>query len=73
MNAPTPELTLETAVSRAKEIAGDVLVPAAADNDKAGRFSSDAIEALGQAGLLGLTLSPDHGARASAHGRLRGS
>lgn len=61
MNAPTPELTLETAVSRAKEIAGDVLAPAAADNDRAGRFSSDAIEALGQAGLLGLTLSPDHG------------
>ena len=51
MNAPTPELTLETAVSRAKEIAGDLLAPAAADNDKAGRFSTEAIEALGQAGL----------------------
>ena len=61
MNAPTPELTLETAVSRAKKIAGDVLAPAAADNDKAARFSSEAIEALGQAGLLGLTLSYDHG------------
>ena len=61
MNAPTPELTLETAVSRAKEIAGHVLVPAAADNDKAGRFSSEAIEALGQARLLGLTLSYEHG------------
>ena len=61
MNAPTPVLTLETAVSRAKEIAGGVLAPAAADNDKAGRFSSEAIEALRQAGLLGLTLSPDHG------------
>jgi alkylation response protein AidB-like acyl-CoA dehydrogenase len=61
MNASTPTLTLETAASRAKEIADRVLAPAAAGNDKAGRFSSEAVEALGQAGLLGLTLSPEHG------------
>ncbi len=61
MNASTPTLTLETAASRAEEIADRVLAPAAAGNDKAGRFSIEAVEALGQAGLLGLTLSPEHG------------
>jgi alkylation response protein AidB-like acyl-CoA dehydrogenase len=61
MNASTPTLTVETAASRTKEIADRVLAPAAADNDKAGRFSSEAVEALGQEGLLGLTLSAEHG------------
>src|SRR6516162_6939678 len=61
MNASTPTLTVETSASRTKEIADRVLAPAAADNDKAGRFSSEAVEALGQEGLLGLTLSAEHG------------
>jgi alkylation response protein AidB-like acyl-CoA dehydrogenase len=61
MNAPTPATTVETAASRAKDIADRVLSPAAAGNDKAGRFSTEAVEALGQAGLLGLTLSPEYG------------
>ncbi len=50
MNASTPKL-LETAVSRAREIADGMLAPAAAANDKAGRFSSEAIKALGQGGF----------------------
>jgi hypothetical protein len=37
----------ETAVSSAKEIADRVLAPAARQNDKEGRFSSEAIKALG--------------------------
>jgi alkylation response protein AidB-like acyl-CoA dehydrogenase len=46
----------ETAVSNAKDIADRVLAPAARDNDKAARFSSDAVKALGPAGLLGILL-----------------
>src|SRR5579864_8051413 len=47
----------EAAVSRARDIADQVLAPAAAQNDKAARFSTEAVEALGRAGLLGLMLS----------------
>lgn len=46
----------ETAISRAKEIADSVLVPAARQSDKDGKFSSEAVAALGRAGLLGLML-----------------
>ncbi len=38
-----------------------VLAPAAAANDKAASFSEEAVEALGKAGLLGLTLPADLG------------
>ena len=51
MKASTPTLTLETAVSRAKDIADRVLAPASPGNDKAGRFSEDAVEALGRPGF----------------------
>ena len=51
----------ETAVSKAKDIADRVLAPAARPNDKEGRFSTEAIEALGEAGLLGLTLPAELG------------
>ena len=51
----------ETAVSKAKEIAEGVLAPAARQSDKEGRFSAEAVEALGQAGLLGLMLSGEAG------------
>jgi alkylation response protein AidB-like acyl-CoA dehydrogenase len=57
----TAGLAHETAVSKAKEIADRALAPAAGANDKAGRFSTEAVEALGQAGLLGLTLSAEVG------------
>ena len=46
----------ETAVSKAKDIADRVLAPAARQHDKEGRFSTEAVAALGQAGLLGLML-----------------
>lgn len=47
-------MTHDEAISRAKEIASRVLAPSAGQNDKAGRFSTEAIESLGESGLLGL-------------------
>jgi alkylation response protein AidB-like acyl-CoA dehydrogenase len=46
----------ESALSAAREIANRVLAPAARQNDKEGRFSTEAVEALGRAGFLGLML-----------------
>jgi alkylation response protein AidB-like acyl-CoA dehydrogenase len=46
----------KTAVARAGAIASDVLAPAAAANDREGRFSVEAVRALGENGLLGLLL-----------------
>jgi alkylation response protein AidB-like acyl-CoA dehydrogenase len=54
-------VTHEAAVSRASDIADRALAPAAAQNDKAGRFSTEAVEALGRAGLLGLMLPLESG------------
>jgi alkylation response protein AidB-like acyl-CoA dehydrogenase len=54
-------VTHEAAVSRASEIADRVLAPAAAQNDKAGRFSTEAVESLGRAGLLGLLVPVESG------------
>src|SRR5260370_4595511 len=54
----------ETAVSNAKEIADRILAPAARQNDKEARFSSEAIAALGPAGLLGIMLPTDVGGSA---------
>jgi alkylation response protein AidB-like acyl-CoA dehydrogenase len=49
-------MTHDAAVLKAQEIAGRVLAPSAAQNDKAGRFSTEAVATLGEAGLLGLML-----------------
>ena len=54
-------MTHEAAVSRSSEVADGVLVPAAAQNDKAGRFSTEAVDALGRAGLLSLMLPTESG------------
>src|SRR5260221_4177177 len=54
----------ETAVSNAKEIADRILAPAARQNDKEARFSSEAIAALGPAGLLGIILPTEVGSTA---------
>jgi alkylation response protein AidB-like acyl-CoA dehydrogenase len=54
----------DTAVSNAKQIADRVLSPAARQNDKEGRFSVEAVEALGPAGLLGLMLPTELGGAA---------
>jgi alkylation response protein AidB-like acyl-CoA dehydrogenase len=51
----------ETAVSNAKEIADRILAPAARQNDKEARFSSEAVAALGPAALLGIMLPTEVG------------
>src|SRR5262245_37919046 len=51
----------EAMLARAEELADRVLRPAAKTNDKEGRFSTEAIAALGEAGLLGLMLPADLG------------
>jgi alkylation response protein AidB-like acyl-CoA dehydrogenase len=54
-------LTHQTAIGRAIKIAAHVVAPAAASNDKLGRFSAEAVEALGGAGLLGLVVPTEFG------------
>ena len=61
VNLPSGGITHETAVTRASEVAVRVLAPAAAQNDKAGRFSTEAVTALSEAGLLGLMLPAEYG------------
>jgi alkylation response protein AidB-like acyl-CoA dehydrogenase len=51
----------EAAVLKAREIAVGVLAPSAGQNDKAGRFSIEAVASLGESGLLGLMLPVDVG------------
>jgi alkylation response protein AidB-like acyl-CoA dehydrogenase len=53
--------THDAAVSKAQEIASRVLAPSAGQNDKAGRFSTEAVESLGESGLLGLMLPVEVG------------
>ena len=45
-----------TAIARAREIASSVIAPQAAANDREGRFSIDAVRALGESGILGVLL-----------------
>src|SRR5438045_6366276 len=54
-------MTHEAAVSKARELASRVLAPSAGQNDKVGRFSTEAVESLGESGLLGLMLPVDVG------------
>lgn len=54
-------MTHETAVLKAREIANRVLAPSAGQNDKAGRFSTEAVKSLGESGLLGLLLPVNFG------------
>jgi alkylation response protein AidB-like acyl-CoA dehydrogenase len=54
----------EIAVSKAKEIGDRILAPAARQNDKDARFSSEAVAALGSGGLLGITLPKEVGGSA---------
>jgi hypothetical protein len=54
-------MTHDVAVLKAREIASRVLAPSAGQNDKAGRFSSEAVESLGESGLFGLLLPVDFG------------
>ena len=54
-------MTHDGAVSKAQDISASVLAPSAAQNDKAGRFSIEAVESLGECGLLGPMLPVDIG------------
>lgn len=54
-------MTNDEATLKAREIASSVLAPAAGPNDTAGRFSIEAVKALGESGLLGLMLPADVG------------
>jgi len=54
-------MTHDAAVLKAREIASRVLALSAGQNDKAGRFSTEAVESLGESGLLGLMLPVDVG------------
>jgi alkylation response protein AidB-like acyl-CoA dehydrogenase len=54
-------MTHDAAVLKAQEIATRVLATSAGQNDKAGRFSTEAVESLGESGLLGLMLPVDVG------------
>jgi alkylation response protein AidB-like acyl-CoA dehydrogenase len=49
-------MTHDAAILKAREIASGVLAPSAGQNDKAGLFSTEAVESLGESGLLGLML-----------------
>jgi alkylation response protein AidB-like acyl-CoA dehydrogenase len=54
-------MTHDAAALKAQEIASRVLAPSAGQNDKVGRFSTEAVESLGESGLLGLMLPVDVG------------
>src|ERR1051326_6452058 len=54
-------MTHDEAVSKAREIANSVLAPSASQNDTESRFSTEAVESLGESGLLGLLLPGDLG------------
>jgi len=54
-------MTHDAAVQKAGEIASSVLAPSAGQNDKAGRFSTEAVQSLGEAGLSGLLLPANFG------------
>jgi len=53
-------MTHDAAVSKSREIASG-LAPSAGQNDKAGRFSLEAVKSLGESGLLALMLPADFG------------
>jgi alkylation response protein AidB-like acyl-CoA dehydrogenase len=60
-------MTHDAAVLKAREIANGVLAPSAGQNDKAGRFSTEAIASLGESGLLGLMLPGNVGGLGLGH------
>jgi alkylation response protein AidB-like acyl-CoA dehydrogenase len=51
----------ENCLDVARKVAKEVLAPHAADNDKQGRFSTEAVRAMGEAGLLALTVPAELG------------
>jgi alkylation response protein AidB-like acyl-CoA dehydrogenase len=63
-------MTSDEAVSRAKEIAAEVLAPRATVNDKEARFSREAVAALGERGLLGILVPVECGGSGLGPGTL---
>lgn len=57
-------MTHDAALAKAQEIASRVLAPSAEQNDKVARFSTEAVDSLGESGLLGLMLPVDVGGSA---------
>src|SRR5690242_18181123 len=53
--------TVESIRQTATQIAREVVAPRAAQNDKEGRFPTEAVAALGERGLLGLTVPAQYG------------
>jgi alkylation response protein AidB-like acyl-CoA dehydrogenase len=51
----------EAALAKARDITDRVLAPAARQNDREGRFSTEAVAALAQSGLFGLTVPKEAG------------
>jgi alkylation response protein AidB-like acyl-CoA dehydrogenase len=56
--------TQEVMIGRAKDLGETVLRPTASANDREGRFSTDAVDALGSAGLLAMSLPTEIGGAA---------
>jgi alkylation response protein AidB-like acyl-CoA dehydrogenase len=54
-------MTHDAAVLKARELASSVLAPVAGQNDSESRFSTEAVQSLGESGLLGLLLPIDVG------------
>jgi len=54
-------MTHDAATLKARDIASNLLAPSAGQNDTEGRFSTEAVQALGESGLLGLLLPVDLG------------
>ncbi|HEV8623695.1 MAG TPA: acyl-CoA dehydrogenase family protein [Acidimicrobiia bacterium] len=52
---------MSTDLDALERVIADVVAPAATTTDEQGTFPSAAVEALGEAGILGLTASPDVG------------
>ena len=55
------EATINKWIARAREVAVETLARHADDVDRTGRWPAESIKALGQAGLLGLTVDCSHG------------
>jgi alkylation response protein AidB-like acyl-CoA dehydrogenase len=60
-------MTQTTYLDRLEKVATEVVAPLAAEIDQSGAFPRAAIEALGQAGLLGLVSAPEVGGLGQAH------
>ena len=58
-------------VEKARQIGDDVIAPHAAEVDRESRFPDEAMQALGEAGLLGLTVPAEYGGLGRACARLR--